>query len=818
MIFRAKYIISTLVFFLFTINSYSQNNYSVEQLINDVQRQQFDNPIRYGQDIINKIEQGFGSQYGEADYIGVVSMLSNVYISSGNYNLADAILNRAISFLSSARYYNNLNVLFWEYGVLYYSMSDYHNAEIYISEALKSMSPESEGAEPYSVVLSTLSECHRNLNQFTEAKREIDYAISLSENTKFSYDNIIPLYQKASGIYYELGIIDTAILFAKKAYNLSEENGHYLSGYYYSANGLAVMLSDQRKYRESLKILHKVEKRQLTDIQRANLFINIFQNNYHLNNEKQTAKYAILCSNLITKNTLSYFYQLPLRETEHLWNADALQLRVNMGVLDKFPRNDELVGMCYNNVLFVKTLSYEHSSLIKQLANNKQSEKTLDKIQELKERIFAGEDTLFNELDLYEKVLLNQLNGSSLINNFSIATWDDVQRTLKKGECAIEMISYVGFPASVDEEKELNYGALVLKSGHDSPIFIGLCQFEELLSLLAGAYRERELGINGLYQDGVCDSLYNMIWKPIEEYTRDVKTIYVSPCLNMQNINLGYLKRPDGRYMNEKYNIQIVSSIKSILNRTDSINLKSAAIYGGIDYGTKEDVYASILRSSILETENERSGYGFLQGTLDEMDSISSLLANQNVTFVSHRGIAATEESFREFDKKSPSIIHIATHGYFYTDESAPSYLKSRIPYSTTDNSMLYSGLLFAGANNVNNTTNSRNDGVLTAEEISWMNLSNTELVTLSACLTSWGISQQEGFGGLIKAFKSAGVRYIVSSLWDVPDKPTAKLMTLFYKNLFAGIEIHDALLFAQRELAKEYPDPYYWASFIILD
>ena len=218
MIFRAKYIIGTLVFSFLAINSYSQNNYSVEQLINDVQRQQFDNPIRYGQDIINKIEQGFGSQYGEADYIGVVSMLSNVYISSGNYNLADAILNRAISFLSSARYYNNLNVLFWEYGVLYYSMSDYHNAEIYISEALKSMSPESEGAEPYSVVLSTLSECHRNLNQFTEAKREIDYAISLSENTKFSYDNIIPLYQKASGIYYELGILDTAILFAKKGY------------------------------------------------------------------------------------------------------------------------------------------------------------------------------------------------------------------------------------------------------------------------------------------------------------------------------------------------------------------------------------------------------------------------------------------------------------------------------------------------------------------------------------------------------------------------------------------------------------------------
>ena len=180
--------------------------------------------------------------------------------------------------------------------------------------------------------------------------------------------------------------------------------------------------------------------------------------------------------------------------------------------------------------------------------------------------------------------------------------------------------------------------------------------------------------------------------------------------------------------------------------------------------------------------------------------------------------MVATDKSFRDHDKKSPSIIHIATHGFYYTEETAPFYLKSRIPYSIMDTSMVYSGLLFAGANDIKDTRNSRNDGVLTAEEISWLNLSNTELVTLSACLTGLGISQQEDYGGLLKAFKSAGVRYIISSLWDVPDKPTAKLMTFFYKNLFAGIEIHNALLFAQRELAKEYPDPYYWAAFIILD
>ena len=109
MILRAKYIIGTLVFSLFAINSYSQNNYSVEQLINDIQRQQFDNPIRHGQDILNKIEQGFGNQYGEADYIGVVSLLS----SAQKQCLNDSKKQLLVSCMPPAiMYKRRLNVVF----------------------------------------------------------------------------------------------------------------------------------------------------------------------------------------------------------------------------------------------------------------------------------------------------------------------------------------------------------------------------------------------------------------------------------------------------------------------------------------------------------------------------------------------------------------------------------------------------------------------------------------------------------------------------------------------------------------------------------
>ena len=98
------------------------------------------------------------------------------------------------------------------------------------------------------------------------------------------------------------------------------------------------------------------------------------------------------------------------------------------------------------------------------------------------------------------------------------------------------------------------------------------------------------------------------------------------------------------------------------------------------------------------------------------------------------------------------------------------------------------------------------------------MDFSNTQLVVLSACVTAIGQSFQEGFGGLIRAFKMAGVQHVIASLWKVPDEATADLMVLFYKNLMSGIEPHESLIKAQREMSLRYPDPYYWAAFVMVD
>ena len=99
------------------------------------------------------------------------------------------------------------------------------------------------------------------------------------------------------------------------------------------------------------------------------------------------------------------------------------------------------------------------------------------------------------------------------------------------------------------------------------------------------------------------------------------------------------------------------------------------------------------------------------------------------------------------------------------------------------------------------------------------MDLSNTDLVVLSACETARGdIDASEGVFGLQRAFKLAGVDYIIMSLWNVPDKETSEFMQLFYSNWLGGMNIYPAFQKTQRDMIKRYRDePKKWAGFILV-
>jgi len=182
---------------------------------------------------------------------------------------------------------------------------------------------------------------------------------------------------------------------------------------------------------------------------------------------------------------------------------------------------------------------------------------------------------------------------------------------------------------------------------------------------------------------------------------------------------------------------------------------------------------------------------------------------------------------------QSPRILHLSTHGFFLEDQQRDPN-KDRLDFGHKsfsergmerlfarrfENPLLRSGLALAGVNTwlaKGELMEEAEDGLLTAEDVSGLDLLDTELVVLSACNTGLGeVHVGEGVFGLQRAFVLAGAKTLVMSLWEVPDEQTCELMEDFYRRLLAGEPRADALRAAQLAIKAKHPEPLYWGAFI---
>ena len=821
-------ILFLLIGYLTLIPSYSQNaEYdSVDELISDIKSRNFDKPITYMKHYLATVENGT-EVFQDSMYIGMTTLLASSYTQNNQIHEADTLLAHAINFMGKAGKKSPLAYsLFIAKGGILSLLQNYDVASVYLKSALDMVNELEGKKETYSVIVSMLAVCHMNMDDLEGAQKEIEESVTIIDQStsKFSESNKIAIYQKAGAIYNELGASDKAEYFTKKAYDLSVENELYISEFINAANNLAVIYSDAGRYSEALTVLHQMEKKPLSEIERSNVYNSIFLANYFLDNEEETVKYAILCNNSLKVISSELNASFPGMTTENIWDKNAMQLKVNMGILDKFHHNPKAVEMCYDNSLFIRSLAYDDMAKLRQISQTDSTINSLfSEIRTLKSERFAGDHNVYKSLEEKEKLLKEALMANNN-NNPTIPTWRDVKQSLKHNECAIEFITYVGFTKTNTETKDLKYAALILTPEIDSPIFVELCTFNQLHEVLFNALKEQEIGINELYVQGEKHILYELIWNKIDDYVKNAKSIYISPILDMQDVNFGFIPCPDGSYLNEKYDIRIVTSTAKICNQ-ERAHCSDAYVYGGIEY-TKEKhnsnqvSYRSIMINELCDST--RNGFGFLRASGYEADQIANALREKGIETNLIKGADADEESFRKMDGNSPSIIHLSTHGFYLVGfDKYTEYFDKLLSYSIKDNSMLLSGLLLADANSSLRGSNEKtplNDGIITAEEIAMLDLRNTELVVLSACETAIGVNLQEGFGGLVRAFKNAGVKSVLASLWKIPDDATAKLMISFYNIWLSGTEMHLALKMAQEEVSKLYPDPYYWAGFIILD
>jgi CHAT domain-containing protein len=168
-------------------------------------------------------------------------------------------------------------------------------------------------------------------------------------------------------------------------------------------------------------------------------------------------------------------------------------------------------------------------------------------------------------------------------------------------------------------------------------------------------------------------------------------------------------------------------------------------------------------------------------------------------------------------------VLHIATHGYFLEDVEASGSAFGVQLENATDNPLLRSGLMLAGASKTLSGQHmpnlaSNDNGILTAYEAMNMNLEGTNLIVLSACETGLGdIKAGEGVYGLQRAFLVAGADALIMSLWKVDDAATQHLMRNFYTNWIKLGNKQKAFKQAQLQLMTKYKEPFYWGAFVMM-
>ena len=216
-------------------------------------------------------------------------------------------------------------------------------------------------------------------------------------------------------------------------------------------------------------------------------------------------------------------------------------------------------------------------------------------------------------------------------------------------------------------------------------------------------------------------------------------------------------------------------------------------------------------------------------GELSDVESAWQSDDRRAASLTTLRGPAANEAAFK-MGAAGKRVLHLATHGFFLgglcpsaIDPATTRSSGSHTADPEIENPLLLAGLALAGANHRDAAGADEEDGILTAEEISALDLTGVEWAVLSACETGVGeISAGEGVFGLRRAFEIAGARTVIMSLWPVDDEASREWMkSLYGHRLLGGKDTSDAVhqasldLLNRRRAAGESTHPFFWAGFV---
>lgn len=402
--------------------------------------------------------------------------------------------------------------------------------------------------------------------------------------------------------------------------------------------------------------------------------------------------------------------------------------------------------------------------------------------------------------------------------------WQQVRDAMDDHTLAIE------FAEITKSDSIPQYIALLLRHDWDTPRILHLFPSDSLVQRCPAANRSAEDA-----------QLMHFIWDAVLAYTQPGETVYFSPAGMLHQLPVEYMMDEEGLALNERYDMRRVTSTREIvLTATNAGHIAEAGatLIGGVRYDEDTEVMEMQSREVQQEARRTRSydvsgldselraGVKPLPGTKKEVQAIDKILRAAQLEPTLRMEEKANEEFFKSLDAQRHDIIHIATHGFYWSDSVAQQQdlYRGQTSGQTITDPLSRCGLLFAGANMALKGRAAElpagvEDGILTAKEISLMNLDSTSLVVLSACETAKGDVNGEGVFGLQRAFKMAGAQTLILSLWPVDDAATQMLMEHFYRHWIGEqMDMRSAFRLAQNAVREDMEYPEYWAAFVLID
>lgn len=799
-------------------------------------------------------------EYAQASYVKGL-----FYYQKGDYQAAEtayqeaAQLQQELLGVDNLDYGNSTNRL----AVLYLATSDYYKAEHCLQTTLAIKRKLLGLKHPdYAATLGNLAVLYRRIGNFTQAELLSKEVLNILEETVGTQcpDYAASLSNMAS-LYRINGDMKAAEATLLKILQIKKETlGDRHRSYATSLNNLAVFYNDTRNY-EAAERLYKEAlslKGELNG-KKTLPYVNTLKNlaTVYVNMGRYQAAEAIykevlqIYQEIVNKENIGYIgalgklgnlYEKTERYEEaegfYLENITLVQKVVYKNFsfmsesekssyydntikshIDKFCnfaiRHERAISAAYDTQLFTKgillsatqkmksrILNSGDTNLIKKYQMWNQAKSNLARCYQMsKNELMQSHiniDSLEATINNIEKKLEQQSKDFTNLTEHHKTTWRDIEKKLKNNEAAIEIIRL-----ELSKEDSVSYVALLIKKHSQSPL---------LINLKNGYVLEQEFQTyyhNMINFEQVDLISYNAFWKPIAPYLTGIKKVYLAPDGVYNQLSLNTLLNPETKkYLIEEVDIHLVSNTKDILAFGKAKkNTLQAYLVGYPIYDRQKE-----LASEQKVTDSTRNYHKFqnlsqLPGTKREVESIAQLLSQKKYNTSVMMGMESTEENIKKI--KSPKILHISTHGFFMNEQE--TNYKS-IP-------MLRSGLLLTG---VSEYTRSKikpdtEDGILTALEAANLELDNTDLVVLSACQTGLGdVKAGEGGYGLQRAFRVAGAKSIIMSLWNVDDAVTQELMTHFYKRYAQYGCARRAFKEAQLEIKKYHPEPYFWGAFVM--